>query len=86
LDCGDNANTSRRYNQTGACACFQGYTGLNCALFGAKTLVALAALGAGLIAMIVILAIVGAAMAGGGAMAAYVSFLPFIVTTLCLDL
>jgi hypothetical protein len=77
MDCGDNANTSRRYNQTGACACFAGYTGLNCALFGAKTLVALAALGAGLIALIVILALLGAAMAGGGAVAAYVFWFRF---------
>jgi hypothetical protein len=45
---------------------------LNCALIGKKTLVALAALGAGLIALIVILACLGAAMAGGGAAAVYV--------------
>jgi len=69
LSCGDNANKSREYNQTGACACFQGATGINCALIGKKSLVALAALGAGLIALIVILAIVAAIVAGGGAAA-----------------
>jgi len=62
-------NASRANNQTGACACFQGYTGLNCALIGKKTLIALAALGAGLIALIVVLALVGAAVAAGGAAA-----------------
>jgi hypothetical protein len=69
LSCGDNANESRKYNQTGACACFQGFVGVNCALIGSKSLVALAALGAGLIALIVILAIVAALIAGGGAAA-----------------
>jgi len=69
LSCGNNANISRGYNQTGACACFQGFEGLNCVIAGKKTLLALAALGAGLIALIVILAILGAAMAGGGAAA-----------------
>jgi hypothetical protein len=71
LSCGTNANISRGYNQTGACACNQGFTGLNCAIIATKTLVALAALGAGLIALIVILALLGAAMCGGGAIAVY---------------
>jgi len=69
LSCGQNLNTSKKYNQTGACACFQGFVGLNCAIIGRKTLVALAALGAGIIALIVVLAILGAACAGGGAAA-----------------
>jgi hypothetical protein len=69
LSCGKNANISKSFNQTGACACFQGYEGLNCGIVGKKTLVALAALGAGLIALIVILAVLGAACAGGGAAA-----------------
>jgi hypothetical protein len=69
LSCGKNANKSKSFNQTGACACFQGFEGLNCGIFGKKTLVALAALGAGLIALIIILAILGAALAGGGAAA-----------------
>jgi len=68
--CGTNANVSRGFNQTGACACFQGFVGLNCALVGRNNaLVLAAALSAGLIALIVILAILGAALAGGGAAA-----------------
>jgi len=69
LSCGTNANISKSYNQTGACACFQGFQGLNCAVAGDKKFIALAALGAGLIALIVILAILAAALAGGGAAA-----------------
>jgi hypothetical protein len=69
LSCGTNANKSKEFNQTGACACFQGFVGLNCAVEGRKTLVALAALSAGIIALIVLLALLGAALAGGGAAA-----------------
>jgi len=69
LSCGSNANISKSYNQSGACACFQGFNGLNCAVVGDKKFIALAALGAGLIALIVILAILAAALAGGGAAA-----------------
>jgi len=69
LSCGTNANQSKEFNQTGACACFQGFVGLNCAIVGRKTLVALAGLAAGLIALIVIAALLAAACASGGAVA-----------------
>jgi len=70
LSCGTNAATAKKNNQTGACACFQGFTGLNCALIGKKNDVIIgAALGAGLIALIVIMALLGAAIFGGGAVA-----------------
>jgi len=69
LSCGNNSKVAQANNQTGACACFAGYQGLNCALIGTKKLIALAVLGAGLIALIVLLALLGAALAGGGAAA-----------------
>jgi hypothetical protein len=69
LSCGANANTSKSFNQTGACACYQGFIGLNCLIVGKISNIVFAALGAGLIALIVILAILGAALAGGGAAA-----------------
>jgi hypothetical protein len=69
LSCGTNANQSKEFNQTGACACFQGFVGLNCALEGRRTLLGLAGLAAGLIALIVIAALLCAALAGGGAVA-----------------
>jgi hypothetical protein len=80
LSCGANANISAAYNQTGACACYQGFTGLNCGIVGSKTLVALAALSAGLIALIVVMALLGAAVCGGGAVAVYVFLLSSLLS------
>jgi len=68
--CGNNSARAKANNQTGACACFQGFSGLNCAIVGKKNDVIIgAALGAGLIALIVIMALLGAAIFGGGAVA-----------------
>jgi len=69
LSCGNNSNVSKANNLTGACACYQGKQGLNCLVPGAFNKVVFAALSAGIIALIVILALLGAACAGGGAAA-----------------
>jgi len=70
LSCGTNADFARKNNQTGACACVKGFTGFNCANIGKSNNVIIgAALGAGLIALIVILGLLGAAVFGGGAVA-----------------
>jgi len=69
ISCGNNSALARGYNQTGACACFPGFSGFNCALGGSRSVALIAALSAGLIALIVLMALLGAAVAGGGAVA-----------------
>jgi len=64
-NCGKNANATAKNNQTSACACYSGASGLNCAVVGGKSL-ALAALSAGIVAAIVIAALLLFAIFGGG--------------------
>jgi len=68
LSCGNNTAVAKSYNQSITCACYAGYQGFGCALVGNK-LAVLAVLGAGLIALIVLMALLGAGLAGGGAVA-----------------
>jgi hypothetical protein len=57
-------------NQTQLCACIVGKTGLNCAIAGGISAALAAGLAAGILALIIVLGILGAAICGGGAVAA----------------
>jgi hypothetical protein len=65
-----NVNASKKYNQSSLCACKAGYDGLNCALTVSFNNAIFAALAGGIIALIVILAVLAAlGILGGGALA-----------------
>jgi len=57
-------------NQSSLCACVNGRTGLNCGVAGGYLGALAAGLAAGILALIIVLGILGAAICGGGAVAA----------------
>jgi len=63
-------NYSLAKNHTQLCACIVGKTGLNCGVAGGLSAALAAGLAAGILALIIVLGILGAAICGGGAVAA----------------
>jgi uncharacterized iron-regulated membrane protein len=67
----DTLNQTLARNQSALCACVDGQAGLNCLLVGTPLNLALVGgIAAGILALIIVLAILGLALCGGGAYAA----------------
>jgi hypothetical protein len=65
-----NLNYTRLNNQSQLCACIDGTGGLNCGGAGGISAAVVAGLTAGILALIIVMGILGAAMCAGGAVAA----------------